>query len=38
MALSIVHEIYYEHGIFGANAGQCQMYRNNDVLNLEERL
>ena len=38
MALSIVNEIYYEHGIFVANAGQCQFYRDNDVLNLEERL
>ena len=32
MALSLIHEMYYEHGVFGANAGRCQMYRNNDGL------
>ena len=35
MALSLIQEIYCEHGVFGANAGRFQKYRNNDGLNRQ---
>ena len=35
MALNLIHEIYYEHDVFGANTGRFQIYRNNDGLNRQ---